>query len=110
MTGVLPYGVLLLAIVAEIVATTSLKLADGMTRSGPVVLVIAGYSLSFWLLSVSLQRFPIAFVYSVWAGLGMIGTAVLGWRLFGESLSPAAFLGIALIAAGVVILASAMGR
>lgn len=103
------YGLLAAAILSEIAATASLKAADGMTRIAPLVIVFVGYGLSFWLLSVSLERFPIAFVYSVWAGFGMIGTAVCGWLLFGESLAPSAIAGIALTVLGTCILARAMG-
>lgn len=109
MTAAGAYGLLGLAILAEIAATTALKAAEGMTRIGPMAIVAIGYALSFWLLSVSLQRFPISLVYSVWAGCGMAGAAIGGWWLFGEALTPAALLGIAVIALGVFILASAMG-
>ncbi|CAO3358450.1 DMT family transporter [Azospirillum melinis] len=108
MTAAGAYGLLGLAILAEITATIALKAAEGMTRVGPMVIVAVGYALSFWLLSVSLQRFPISLVYSVWAGVGMAGAAIGGWWLFGEALAPAALLGIAVIALGVFILAGAM--
>ncbi|PWC33365.1 multidrug efflux SMR transporter [Azospirillum sp. TSO35-2] len=109
MTAALGYGLLALAILAEISATISLKASDGMTRVGPMMVVVIGYALSFWLLSVSLQRFPVSFVYSVWAGFGMAGAAVGGWWLFGEALAMPALVGMGLIALGVLILASAMG-
>lgn len=108
MTAIGAYGLLALAILAEITATVALKVADGMTRIGPMVIVAIGYALSFWLLSISLQRFPISFVYSVWAGCGMAGAAIGGWWLFNETLAPSALLGIAVIALGVFILASGM--
>ncbi|WP_042445606.1 DMT family transporter [Azospirillum sp. B510] len=103
------YGLLGLAILAEISATIALKASDGMSRVGPMMIVVIGYALSFWLLSVSLQRFPVSLVYSVWAGFGMAGAAIAGWWLFGEVLALQALAGISLIALGVFILASAMG-
>ncbi len=109
MTAAAAYGLLAIAILAEIAATIALKAADGMTRIGPMMIVAVGYALSFWLLSVSLQRFPISLVYSVWAGFGMAGAAIGGWWLFGETLGVWALFGIAVIALGVFILASAMG-
>jgi small multidrug resistance pump len=108
--SVVAYGLLFLAITAEIAATTALKVSEGMSRIGPMTIVVGGYGVSLWLLSLSLERFPLALVYSLWAGLGMIGTALIGWRWFGEPLGPAAPAGIALIVAGVVVLATAMGR
>lgn len=108
MTAAGAYGILGLAILAEITATIALKAAEGMTRIGPMAIVAIGYALSFWLLSMSLQRFPISLVYSVWAGFGMAGAAIGGWWLFDEALAPTALLGIGVIALGVFILASAM--
>ncbi len=96
------------AIFAEVVATVSLKATAGFTRLWPIVLVVAGYAIAFWLLSLSLERLPLALVYSVWAGFGMVGTAIVGWWLFGERLDMSAVAGIALIAAGVFVLARAM--
>ena len=103
------YAVLAAAIVAEVVATVSLKATEGFTRLWPVALVVGGYALSLYLLSLSLERLPLAFVYSVWAGFGMAGAAIAGWWLFGEVLDASAVAGIALIAAGVYVLARAMG-
>ena len=110
MSAVTAYTHLALAIMAEIAATTALKASEGLCRIGPLAIVVVGYGLSLWLLSLSLERFPLALVYSLWAGLGMIGTALIGWRLFDESLGQTALLGIALIIVGVVVLAGAMGR
>lgn len=108
MTAATAYGLLAVAILAEITATLALKAADGLSRIGPMAIVVVGYALSFWLLSASLQRFPVALVYSVWAGFGMVGVAVGGWWLFGETLAPPALVGIGAIALGVFILAKAM--
>ncbi len=109
MSNVLSFALLGAAILAEVVATLSLKASAGMTRPAPMVLVIGGYALAFWLLSLSLERFPIALVYSIWCGLGMVGAAVGGWWLFGQTLGASAGLGIVLITGGVALLAWAMG-
>jgi small multidrug resistance pump len=109
MTGPGAYAVLAAAIVAEVVATVSLKATEGFTRLWPIALVVGGYAISFWLLSLSLERLPLAVVYCVWAGFGMAGAAIAGWLLFGEALDVSAVAGIALIAAGVYVLARAMG-
>lgn len=109
MSNVLSFALLGAAILAEVVATLSLKASAGMTRPGPMVLVVGGYGLAFWLLSLSLERFPIALVYSIWCGLGMVGAAVGGWWLFGQTLGGSALLGVVLITGGVAVLAQAMG-
>ncbi|MCW8916494.1 MAG: multidrug efflux SMR transporter [Magnetovibrio sp.] len=99
-----PYALLGLAIVAEVVGTSALKLADGFTKLVPSLVVVVGYGLSFWLLAVTLKTLPIGFVYAVWAGAGVAAIALIGVFWFGESLSLSGVAGIALIIAGVVVL------
>ena len=99
-----PYALLGSAIVAEIVATSSLKLSDGMPRLGPSAVVVIGYALSFWLLSMTLKALPIGFVYAVWSGIGVAAIALIGVFVFGEKLNWAGAGGIALIVAGVTLL------
>lgn len=97
---------LAVSIAAEIVATLSLKAADGLTRPGPVVLVVLGYGTAFWLMSTTMSALPVAFVYAVWSGVGMIGAAVGGVVLFGERVDLPLICGIGLIMAGVTVLAA----
>jgi small multidrug resistance pump len=95
---------LMLAIAAEVVATSSLKASDGFRRPLPSLLVVLGYSSAFYLMSISLQRLPLAFVYAVWSGVGLVGISLVGWLIYGQRLNSGAFVGIGLIAAGVVVL------
>ena len=95
---------LLLAIAAEVLATSSLKASDGFRRPIPSLVVVLGYASAFYLMSISLQRLPLAFVYAVWSGVGLVGISLVGWLIYGQRLNPGAFIGIGLIAAGVVVL------
>lgn len=95
---------LAIAIIAEVSATLSLKLADGFTRPGPLVVVALGYGIAFWLLSVVLQRLPVGIVYAVWAGCGVAGVALAGALFFGERVGLREVAGFALIVAGVALL------
>ena len=104
MTPVLSYSLLGLAIASEIVATSALKASDGMTRMLPALLVVGGYAIAFWLLALTLRTMPVGFVYGVWAGLGVVGVAIVGIVFFGEGLGPAKVAGVALIVAGVILL------
>lgn len=99
--------ILSLAIGAEITATLALKAADGLTRPGPTILVALGYGSALWLMSSSMDMLPIGIVYAIWAGVGMVGTALGGAFLFDEPISPTMIAGIGVIALGVTILASA---
>ena len=58
MRGTSPYLILLGAIIAEVIATSSLKASQGFTRLWPSLVVVAGYGVAFWLLSLTLIKIP----------------------------------------------------
>lgn len=93
-----------LAILAEVIATSALKLTDGFTRLGPSLLVIAGYALAFYFLALVLRSMSVGVAYAIWAGAGIALIALIGWIFLGERLDAAAITGISLIIGGVVIL------
>lgn len=93
-----------IAIVAEVIATSALKAADGFTRLGPSLVVIAGYGISFYFLSLALRGIPVGVAYAVWSGVGIVLISVIGWLAFGQTLDAAAVFGIGLIMAGVIVL------
>jgi small multidrug resistance pump len=93
-----------IAIVAEVIATSALKAADGFTRLGPSLVVIAGYGIAFYFLSLALRGIPVGVAYAVWSGVGIVLISVIGWLAFGQRLDAAAVLGIGLIMAGVIVL------
>jgi small multidrug resistance pump len=95
---------LLAAIISEVTATSSLKASAGFTKIMPSVVVVVGYALSFYFLSLVLKAIPIGIAYAVWAGLGIVLLAVVGWIVFGQALDAPALLGMALILAGIIIM------
>ena len=99
-----PAAWLALAIGSEIVATVSLKLSDGFTKPAPSVVVVAGYALSFYALSITLRTIPLGIVYAIWSGVGTAAIVVIGLFLFRETLDVVKVVGIGLIIAGVVTL------
>lgn len=98
------YLYLLLAIIAEVVATTALKSAEGFTKFIPSIIVIIGYAISFYLLSIILEHLPLGITYAIWAGLGIVFVAVAGIFIYGQKPDLAAMIGIILIISGVVII------
>lgn len=92
------------AIVFEVVATSSLKAAEGFTRLFPSLVVVVGYILAFYFLSLTLRTIPIGIAYAVWSGVGVVLVSLVGWLLYRQSLDAAALIGIGLIAAGVLVL------
>jgi small multidrug resistance pump len=95
---------LALAIGSEIIATVSLKLSDGFTKPMPSVVVVLGYAVSFYALSISLRTIPLGVVYAVWSGVGTAAIVVIGLFLFRETLDLVKAVGIGLIITGVVML------
>ena len=95
---------LILAIVAEVIATSALKASVGFTRPLPSLLVVGGYGVAFYLLSLVLRTLPVGITYAIWAGLGIVLVTLVGIVVFGEKPDLPAVLGISLIVAGVVTL------
>jgi small multidrug resistance pump len=95
---------LALAIGSEIIATVALKLSEGFSKPLPVVVVVVGYGLSFYALSMSLRTIPLGVVYAVWSGVGTAAVALIGVLLFKELLDAVKVAGIGLIIVGVVML------
>lgn len=98
------YVILALAIVAEVVATSAMKAADGFTKIGPSAIVVAGYAAAFFLLAQVLNTIPVGTAYAIWAGGGIVLVTLAAWLVYGQRLDAAGFLGIGLIVAGVLVL------
>lgn len=98
------FGILFFAILSEVIATTSLKFSEGFTRFIPSVVVVVGYGLSFYLLSLSLKVFPIGIAYAIWSGVGLVLTVIAGIILWRETLDLARVVGILLIVAGIIVI------
>ena len=98
------YTSLALAIVAEVVATSALQASAGFTRLWPSVLVVLGYGVAFFCLSITLKTVPMGVAYALWSGLGIVLITASGWLLFQQRVDAAALLGMALIVAGVAVI------
>jgi small multidrug resistance pump len=99
----MPAGILLaIAIASEVAATISLRHADGFSRPLPSVIVVLGYALSFWLLSLVLRDIPVGTTYAIWAGAGTAAIAVIGMAVLGEPATALKIGSIALIILGVI--------
>ncbi|MBN8921040.1 MAG: QacE family quaternary ammonium compound efflux SMR transporter [Rhizobiales bacterium] len=72
------YVTLAVAILAEVVATASLKASEGFTKLLPSVIVVAGYGLAFYFLSLTLRTMPVGIAYAIWAGLGVALVSLIG--------------------------------
>ena len=98
------YLYLIIAIIAEIVATTIMKDTNGFTVLWPSVFTILGYVVAFYMLSLCIQTIPTGIIYALWSGFGIIGMAVLGWIVHNQTLDVPAIAGIVLILLGVLVI------
>lgn len=96
--------ILCIAIISEVIATSALKAAEGFTRLLPSVIVVVGYGIAFYCLSLVLRTLPVGIVYAIWSGAGVALIALAGWLLYDQVLDLPAILGLSLIVAGVVVL------
>ena len=98
------YLFLAIAIVAEVIGTSALKAAEGFTRLWPSLIVVVGYGIAFYFLSLALKVIPVGIAYAIWSGVGVALITLIGWWLFKQRLDVPALAGIALIVAGVVVI------
>ena len=92
------------AVLSEVTATTALKFSEGFTKLAPSLVVVVGYGLSFYLLSMSLKVIPVGTAYAMWSGIGIVLTVIAGRIIWKESLDPARVIGIHLIIAGIAVI------
>lgn len=98
------YVYLAIAIVAEVVATSSLKWSEGFTRLGPSLVTVVGYAIAFYFLSLTLRTVPTGIAYAIWSRVGVVLIVAVAWIFQGQRLDAPALAGIALIVAGVMVM------
>jgi len=101
---VIAYLYLGVAIIAEVVATTALRAADGFTQLWPSIISILGYVVAFYFLSLTLRTMPVGIAYAIWSGVGIVLISLAGWLLYKQLLDLPAIIGMALIMAGVIVI------
>ncbi|WP_163836454.1 DMT family transporter [Spartinivicinus ruber] len=98
------YFYLAIAIIAEVAATSALKASEEFTKLVPSLVVIVGYGLAFYLLSLVLRTIPVGITYALWAGLGIVLVALVGAVVYKQTPDLPAILGMGLIVAGVIVI------
>lgn len=98
------YLYLAIAVTAEVIATTSMKSISGLSKPLPLMLVIVGYGISFWMLSLVVKTIPVGVAYAVWAGLGIVLVSIAATFIYQQRLDLPAMLGMGLIVAGVMVI------
>ena len=97
-------ALLLVAIFSEVFATASLPRTQGFRDPMWTVAVVAGYTVSIYLLSLVVRHIPVSVAYAVWSGVGTASIAVIGFTFLGEDVDLVKVVSLAMIVAGVVML------
>jgi small multidrug resistance pump len=100
----MPYFYLMLAIFAEVGATSALKACKGFTKALPSLIVIIGYCVSFYSLSVAVRFIPLGYAYALWCGIGIVVIVAVGYFYYRQPIDFAGLCGVGLIMAGVAVL------
>lgn len=95
---------LTLAIAAEVVATSALKASEGLTRPLPSIVVVVGYGVAIYLLSLVLKAIPVGVAYAIWSGLGIVLITLVAWLIHNQHIDLPGLIGMGLIVAGVLVL------
>lgn len=94
--------ILVLAGLFEVGWAIGLKYTEGFTRLWPTIWTVLAMAISLWLLGIAMKSLPVGTAYSIWVGVGSVGTVILGIALLGESANAGRLISVALIVAGIV--------
>jgi quaternary ammonium compound-resistance protein SugE len=94
--------ILVVAGLFEVGWAIGLKYTEGFTRLWPTVWTVVAMIISLWLLGIAMKSLPVGTAYSIWVGVGAVGTVALGIILLGESAHAARLVSVAFIIAGIV--------
>ena len=96
------WTILVIAGLFEVGWAVGLKYTEGFTRLWPTVWTVSAMIISLWLLGIAMKSLPVGTAYSVWVGVGAVGTVALGIALLGEPANPGRLISVVLIIAGIV--------
>ena len=104
MSPVTTYLCLAGSILTEVIATIALAASESFSKPLASVISILCFAAAFWLLSFPLRTMPTGIVYAVWSGLSMVLVTAVAWVWTKQVLDLPALFGMAMIAAGVVVI------
>ena len=98
------YLYLAIAIIAEVAATSALKASAEFIRLYPSIIVVVGYGIAFYFMTLVLRTIPVGITYAVWSGLGIVLVTIVGALFYKQIPDVAAIIGMTLIVSGVVVI------
>ncbi|MEB8431933.1 SMR family transporter [Cocleimonas sp. KMM 6892] len=98
------YLFLALAVIAEVIATSSLKATEEFTKIVPTIVMIVAYLVSFYFMTLVLKFIPLGITYAIWSGVGIVLVTFVGAWKYKEIPDLPSILGMGLIISGVVVI------
>lgn len=98
------YVYLLIAVVAEVIATSAVNASKGFTQWIPSTITCIGYVIAIYFLALTMKSIPMGITYALWSGAGIVFISMIGWIVFKQHLDIAAMIGLAFILFGIVII------
>ncbi len=95
---------LVVAIIAEVIATSALKASNGFTELVPIIFTILGYAIALFFLGLTFKSIPMGLAYAMWSAAGIVLISCVGWIVFKQHLDLSAMIGLAFILLGIVII------
>ena len=93
-----------LAIISEVIATSFLAKSNGFTNLAPTTIALVGYTISFFLLSLTLRTVPTGVAYAIWSGVGIVLVSAVAYFWQGQKLDIPALIGMGMIVGGVLVI------
>jgi small multidrug resistance pump len=98
------YFYLALAVISETIATSALKATEEFTRFWPSMVVLVGYSIAFYMMTIVMRTLPVGITYAIWSGVGIVLVSLIGFVWYKQTLDLPGVIGIVLIIAGVAVI------
>ena len=98
------YLYLTIAIISEVIGTSALKASEEFTKLIPSAIVVIGYAVAFYFMTLTLRTIPIGVTYAIWSGMGIVLITIAGIFLYKQIPDIPAIIGMGLIVAGVIVI------
>ncbi len=105
----MPWLLLLVAGLLEVVWAFAMKRSDGFSNPGPTAVMIVAMAASLGLLTLAMRDLPLGTAYAVWTGIGAVGAFAVGIVVLGEPATVMRLTAAGLIVAGLVLMKVSSG-
>lgn len=95
---------LLVAGILEVVWAYFMKQSQGFSRPVPSIVTVVTMLGSFWLLALAMRTIPLGTSYTIWTGIGAVGSFILGVTLLSEPVNAMRIVAALLIITGLVLM------